>query len=428
MGWRSWNKADKTLLAAAVIFLFALCVHLQYRDRVVANGFLFCAEAALVGGIADWFAVTALFRKPLGFPWHTAILPHRRQAFIDSSVDMVQQEFFSRKKLFARIRNLDLLSLLLGWLGKAETQQMLSGWLWHYVRSWLLRMDQKKQATVLAAQLRKAMLDIEPQRVFQKGSQWLQMDGHDQKLLGHIASYLKEKAAEPAMRRTIEGLLEEYQKQRTTGTLASFFAGLAHAMNLVNFEEAAALMQEQLLAMLTELGKPGSVLQQELLALFYEKADQAAKAEDFLRFFTQLREEILQGLPMEAAMEACLDYARTAFLAEEKSQDIPELRSRLMHIFDTELKRCLVLLQEHSGLQREIDGFLYDMVARTALAAQGMVGVIVRNVLGRLTDEQLNHLVYDKVEPDLLWIRMNGSIVGSGIGLCLFLLLQVFAK
>ena len=135
MGWRSWNKADKTLLAAMVIFFFALCVHLQYRDRVVADCFLFCAEAALVGGIADWFAVTALFRKPLGFPWHTAILPHRRQAFIDSSVDMVQQEFFSRKKLFTRIRNLDLLSLLLGWLGKAETQERISGWLWHYVRS-----------------------------------------------------------------------------------------------------------------------------------------------------------------------------------------------------------------------------------------------------------------------------------------------------
>ena len=42
-----------------------------------------------------------------------------------------------------------------------------------------------------------------------------------------------------------------------------------------------------------------------------------------------------------------------------------------------------------------------------------------------LTDEQLNHLVYDKVEPDLLWIRMNGSIVGSGIGLVIFILLQL---
>ena len=53
------------------------------------------------------------------------------------------------------------------------------------------------------------------------------------------------------------------------------------------------------------------------------------------------------------------------------------------------------------------------------------MGVIVTDVLSRLTDEQLNHLVYDKVEPDLLWIRMNGSIVGAGIGLVLFLILQV---
>ena len=44
-----------------------------------------------------------------------------------------------------------------------------------------------------------------------------------------------------------------------------------------------------------------------------------------------------------------------------------------------------------------------------------------------LTDEQLNHLVYDKVEPDLLWIRMNGSIVGAGIGLVLYGLLQLLS-
>ncbi len=73
MIWSDWNKADKTLLLALVVFFFSLCVHLQYPHSVVADGMLFCAEAALVGGIADWFAVTALFRKPRGFPYHTAI-------------------------------------------------------------------------------------------------------------------------------------------------------------------------------------------------------------------------------------------------------------------------------------------------------------------------------------------------------------------
>ena len=71
--------------------------------------------------------------------------------------------------------------------------------------------------------------------------------------------------------------------------------------------------------------------------------------------------------------------------------------------------------------------FIYDLIARTALHAQTLVGVIVTNVLSRLTDEQLNHLVYDKVEPDLLWIRMNGSIVGAGIGLVLYGLMALCA-
>ena len=82
-------------------------------------------------------------------------------------------------------------------------------------------------------------------------------------------------------------------------------------------------------------------------------------------------------------------------------------------------------MQEDEELRRTVGRFLYDLIARSALHAQTLVGVIVRSVLSRLTDEQLNHLVYDKVEPDLLWIRMNGSIVGAGIGLVLYCLLQL---
>ena len=50
--WKDWNKADKTLLAAFAAFLMALATHLYCPGNRVAEGFLFCAEAALVGGIA----------------------------------------------------------------------------------------------------------------------------------------------------------------------------------------------------------------------------------------------------------------------------------------------------------------------------------------------------------------------------------------
>ena len=128
---KSWNKADRVLFLAFLVFLLALFVHLQLPHSVFVEGFLFCAEAALVGGIADWFAVTALFRKPLGFPYHTAILPRRRQSFIKASVTMVQKEFFSRRKVFRHLERLHLMPMLMKWLGEADTRAKISHHLYH---------------------------------------------------------------------------------------------------------------------------------------------------------------------------------------------------------------------------------------------------------------------------------------------------------
>jgi uncharacterized membrane-anchored protein YjiN (DUF445 family) len=60
--------------------------------EVLAAGF----EAGVVGGLADWFAVTALFRHPLGLPIpHTAIIRTRRGKIIDGIVSMVEEEWLS---------------------------------------------------------------------------------------------------------------------------------------------------------------------------------------------------------------------------------------------------------------------------------------------------------------------------------------------
>ncbi|MFC2740886.1 MAG: DUF445 family protein, partial [Selenomonas sp.] len=101
------------------------------------------------------------------------------------------------------------------------------------------------------------------------------------------------------------------------------------------------------------------------------------------------------------------------------------LREKFSAVLVEELRRALALVGRDEKMQRTIDRLLYDLAARSALAAQELVAVIVRDALAHLTDDQLNHLVYDKVEPDLLWIRMNGSIVGAGLGLVIFVLLQL---
>ena len=427
--WSQWNNADKTLLFAAVLFVFALCVHLSYPSNLLAGGFLFVTEAALVGGIADWFAVTALFRKPLGFPYHTAILPRRRQAFVHASVVMVQKEFFSKRKIFLHLGKLHLMPMLLEWLDKTETMEMLLARLMHYAKEMLLRQDLGEQTDVLAKQLRGVLRQASDKELLRECGQWLRNSGKDREILSRIADAAYSYAERAETRDELEQLLETYGKERAKSPAEILMAGFAQMFNLVNFEEAAELMQKQLLAMIDELRRPGSELQEEVLSIFYEKAGELRQEPAFQQMTQELREELVAELPLEEAVKRTWKHIQEEISAtgtgSSPMEKLPAVHSWLRDIFVSEYVRGLGLLKTDEALRKNVEKFLYDLIARSALHAQTLVGVIVTNVLNRLTDEQMNHLVYDKVEPDLLWIRMNGSIVGASIGLVMFLLFQV---
>lgn len=429
MIWSGWNKADKTLLFAAAVFLLSLCLHLSYPDRVVADGFLFISEAALVGGIADWFAVTALFRKPLGFPYHTAILPNRRKEFVQASVTMVQKEFFSRRKIFRHLGRLHLMPMLMEWLDQRETREQMLRRLLHYTRDLLLQQDRGQQAKFLSEQLRHALRETPATSMLQACGAWMKASGRDKDILERLAAAAHTYAERPEIRKSLQSMLEAYEEEKVKSPMAMLMAGFAQALDLVNFEEAAALMQQQLLAMIDALGTRDSELQAEILQLFYEKTEELGKSQEFQRLAGDLRDALVEELPLEEAVSRALEHVQADFLgtkgAEKAMENLPVVRSRLLEVFASEYYRALKLLQEDETLRKSVEHFLYDLLARSALHAQSLVGVVVTNVLDRLTDEQLNHLVYDKVEPDLLWIRMNGSIVGSAIGFVLFLCLQM---
>ena len=427
-----FNKADKTLLIVFILFLGTMYLHLCYLHSLAVDGLLFASEAALVGGIADWFAVTALFRKPLGFPYHTAILPRRRDAFIKASTFLVQQEFFSRRKIFNHLERLHIMPMVMNWLKKPATSAQLTSKMVDYVRDFLLHQNTEQQARVLAEKVRESLARVEPEDFFAMWGGWLRKTGKDKEFVMRVASYWQQQAQGDEARKQIQQMLEAYEEEKIgENPLVRLMAGFAQAIDLINYEEAAALIQQQLLAMLQELGTRDSQLQQDILHLFYEKAEVLNQDAQFHQLTHELKDSLLRDLPVESAILQMLAHLQQHFL-EDKAREVdplaehmPALRSRLEELIGEEYERTLRLLERDENLRVILGSFLYDVIARTALHAQALIGVIVRDVLLRLTDEQLNHLVYDKVEPDLLWIRMNGSIVGAGIGLIMFVLLHI---
>ena len=398
MIWQNWNKADRTLLAAAVIFLFALCLQVQYPGNVFAAGFLFCAEAALVGGIADWFAVTALFEKPLGFPWHTAILPRRRQSFIEATGRMLQREFFGKKALVAKVKRIDFAGKLLGWLERPESRQLVAKWLADRGRNWLEAQDGTSLSGVLAARLGDlAAGSMTPERI--------------RSFLLYGAKELESVARQPEFADKIEAGLDEYIESKLQGPMAMMMAGFAQSVNVLNTEEAAGLIKDRCILFLERVQQEESEEAEQLQAM-------AEKISCFLQKNFAARQE-LDHTVLNSVQR--LNLNEYLFNATDE-RDI--LDGQLQELAGSIVQVVYGMLRENSSLQREVSGICYQLAARGVMQAQQMLGSIAGDVLGTMTDEQINRLVYDKAEPDLLWIRMNGSIVGAAIGLVIFAVMQ----
>lgn len=109
------------LLLVAVLFLISTSFEGQFWRGLRA----FC-EAALVGGFADWFAVTALFRHPLGLPIpHTAIIPKNKDRIALNFGSFIERNFLSRELIEAKLGSFDVSYKIAGWLSQEKNALLL---------------------------------------------------------------------------------------------------------------------------------------------------------------------------------------------------------------------------------------------------------------------------------------------------------------
>src|SRR6187549_3471923 len=106
------------LLLAAAVFAFAFAFQDQYPWLGYVRA---AAEGAMVGALADWFAVTALFRHPLGIPIpHTAIIPKRKDEIGRTLGEFIETEFLRGDVIGERLHGAHISRRLGDWLSEAD--------------------------------------------------------------------------------------------------------------------------------------------------------------------------------------------------------------------------------------------------------------------------------------------------------------------
>ena len=355
------------------------------------------------------------------------LLPRRRKEFVEASVEMVQKEFFSRRTIFKKISDLNLIPRVLEYLEKPETKKFLLGELLNIIKKYLSTLKKDSIAKMLSKKIRREFSDIPTKKIIDEIGTWLKKNDKDKEIFVALIKKLRAEAEKSETRTKLQNILEEFAQEKTksAGLFSLMMAGLAQMLDFVNFEEAAEIMHTQLLKFLDELEKD-SPLQRKTINECRLKISELTETKNFVDMTEHLQIDLISALPLEKSVENSLNNLEKQILSadfDKKSED-KNLGGVLIKILSEEYDKLVESLKTDGEIKNAAEKFIYELTARTALYAQPMIGSIAKNALEQMTEEQLNSMVYDKAEKDFIWIRMNGSIVGSLVGVVIFALIK----
>jgi uncharacterized membrane-anchored protein YjiN (DUF445 family) len=410
---RRMQRSATALLAAAAALLAASHV---WRDAHPAWAWLGAfAEAALVGGLADWFAVVALFRRPLGLPiWHTAIIPARKDDIARNLGEFVETHLLTPEALRKEVAEGDLAERLAEALQQPETADALAGWLLQATPQLLASLDDERLAAWLAEAVHAELMRLDLPELSGRAATRLANAGQHQRVLDAVAGALQRYVADP----------------EHLGAIAEF---LARALNLDNaiyktMIKAAAPRATQALAhMLGEL--------------------RAAEEHPWRTQLDTWVQEWVQALPQSEGWRTHLGEWQTEALASPSAQAWlhglwPRLKARLLAALGNPQPGATSpapLSASLSGLVRQLGHRLHQDPALRASINQALADTLAglvqrhRGASARFLEAQLARWspaeMSDKVElaigRDLQFIRINGTLVGGLVGLVLHALRQL---
>ncbi|MGY2082994.1 DUF445 domain-containing protein [Blastococcus sp. SYSU DS0539] len=400
---RMKRLATGLFLVAAAVFLACVLIG---EDAGAWVGYVRAtAEASMVGALADWFAVTALFRHPLRLPIpHTAIIPRKKDQIGESLGTFVRENFLTRAVVEEKLTTIDVPGRLGGLLGAPGRAERLAG-------------DAAAAVTALTELLRDE--DLEPA------------------VAGLVDRKLHETPAAPALARVLELVVDGDRHQEVLSAALRLMARFLHENRLVFraqlgdaspawvpdwvddrvFDRVFAGLQ----GFFDEVGAdPRHELRRSydarLRAYVHAlRTDPATAAR-----VEELKKEVLEHPAVRTWSGSLWTQAKNAVLLAAADPD-SELRTRLTALIldGATLLRTDPTVREL--VQRHAHGIAGYLVERFS----GDLAELVSSTVARWDTDETSRRIELQVGRDLQWIRVNGTVVGGLAGLVIYSVAQL---
>lgn len=228
------SKAMALLLLIVVALIYVLTR--SFTDLQGGWGFVNAfSEAAMVGAFADWFAVTAIFRHPLGIPIpHTAIVPRKKAQLGKHLGRFISTHFLTNEQLMKRLQQAQLVARLGGWLERQDNAQRVALLLSTALQQWIGVWRDERVSRLIKQRLTRRLRHADASDLIAQFFLLLTENGRHQQVLDlvlrHIARWIKN----PNVKRQIALMLSRELEQSLYLKRLSAYAGEWGTARLVN--------------------------------------------------------------------------------------------------------------------------------------------------------------------------------------------------
>ena len=388
------RRRATALLAAVTVLFVAVTVagaHGTFLDYVQAG-----AEAAMVGGVADWFAVTALFRRPLGLPIpHTALIVERKDQFAATLGQFVQENFLNADVLAERIRSAQLVPRLAAWLADPANAARFAGHAADLVVTVAEALRDEDVQRVLTAELTRAVDAVEVAPLAGRALRVIIAGGHHAELFNAIVS-----GADRYLADHYEELRERFEAEAPRWMPDAVYRRV--------FDRLYTRLRQRLVAMAAD---PDDEARRQFEAWIAGLPDRLETSPELRERGEQLKRDVLGSAGLRDWSSSLWKKAKET-LRTQAADPESELRRRLADALAAAGRRLGSDPQLQEGLERMVESGARALADQFHDELAGLVTGTIQRWDAAETSSQLELLL----GRDLQFIRINGTVVGARRG------------
>lgn len=402
------HKQIATGLFFLMAVVYGVMVYLQHQNPQSWMAYIEAfSEAAMVGALADWFAVTALFKHPLGIPIpHTNLIERKKNDLGENLGKFVKDNFLTPRNIRPYIEKLDVVKLVSGWLNKPSSKEILEVEIVNLIKKIIQDLDDDEVESFLAEKGAELLKSIDYQKITSSGIHYLIEKNEHIKLLETILPQIKEYVDESQ-----QMIRERISENRP---FIAFLAGKKISKEFTN----------GILTFIEEVESDKEHFVRKKLTQNLENfAEDLLISETWNEKFNQLKEELISTENLKTYTDDAWESIKNLLW-----QNIEEPDSTLKNYLHKNIEKLSDNLANDEELGLRINKWIRHFLYRMILKNRNEVEELISSTVSGWEGKELSDKLELEVGKDLQFIRINGTLVGGLVGLIIYTVTQLFTS